>query len=127
MRKKFTIFLMAVMVLTMAAGCSSESGDTAQQTQAADTQTTTPAVTTDPAAVQTAPQNVIGDAKAKQIALDRVSGAKESDIIKFQMEMDDGRQKYEGEIIYNQKEYEFEIDAVSGELLSWSEESVYAD
>ena len=35
---------------------------------------------------------------------------------------DDGRQKYEGDIIYNQKEYEFEIDADTGDFLKWEEE-----
>lgn len=35
---------------------------------------------------------------------------------------DDGYYKYEGDIIYNQKEYEFEIDANTGTFLEWSEE-----
>ena len=74
-----------------------------------------------------AQQNVIGDAKAKQIALDRVSGAKESDLTKFHLETDDGRQVYEGEIRYNDKEYDFEIDAVSGDVVNWEEDSIYDD
>ncbi len=62
---------------------------------------------------------VIGDAKAKGIALARVPGAKESDIRKFKLDHDDGMQVYEGEIFYNMKEYEFKIDAKSGEVLKW--------
>ena len=120
MRKKLIIFFMAAMVMAVGAGCSSGDDDTAQQSTAA--QTTASAQTT--AAAQ---QNVIGDAKAKQIALDRVSGAKESDLTKFHLETDDGRQVYEGEIRYNDKEYEFEIDAVSGDVVNWEEDSIYDD
>lgn len=124
MRKKLIIFFMAAMVMTVGAGCSSGDDDTAQQSTTASTaaQTTASAQTT--AAAQ---QNVIGDAKAKQIALDRVSGAKESDLTKFHLETDDGRQVYEGEIRYNDKEYEFEIDAVSGDVVNWEEDSIYDD
>lgn len=124
MRKKLIIFFMAAMVMAVGAGCSSGDDDTAQQSTTASTaaQTTASAQTT--AAAQ---QNVIGDAKAKQIALDRVSGAKESDLTKFHLETDDGRQVYEGEIRYNDKEYEFEIDAVSGDVVNWEEDSIYDD
>ena len=124
MRKKLIIFFMAAMVMAVGAGCSSGDDDKAQQSTTASTaaQTTASAQTT--AAAQ---QNVIGDAKAKQIALDRVSGAKESDLTKFHLETDDGRQVYEGEIRYNDKEYEFEIDAVSGDVVNWEEDSIYDD
>ena len=124
MRKKLIIFFMAAMVMVVGAGCSSGDDDTAQQSTTASTaaQTTASAQTT--AAAQ---QNVIGDAKAKQIALDRVSGAKESDLTKFHLETDDGRQVYEGEIRYNDKEYDFEIDAVSGDVVNWEEDSIYDD
>lgn len=124
MRKKLIIFFMAAMVMAVGAGCSSGDDDTAQQSTTASTaaQTTASAQTT--AAAQ---QNVIGDAKAKQIALDRVSSAKESDLTKFHLETDDGRQVYEGEIRYNDKEYDFEIDAVSGDVVNWEEDSIYDD
>ena len=65
------------------------------------------------------PSGVIGEAKAKGIALARVPGAKESDIRKFKLDYDDGAQVYEGEIFYNMREYEFKIDAKSGEVLKW--------
>lgn len=59
--------------------------------------------------------------EAVQIALDRVSGATENDV-RIELDRDDGRCKYEGEIIYNNIEYDFEIDANSGTILEWSEE-----
>ena len=56
-----------------------------------------------------------------RIALDRVSGATAQDV-RIELDRDDGRYKYEGEIIYNNMEYDFEIDANSGTILEWSEE-----
>ena len=58
-----------------------------------------------------------------QIALDRVKGAKTSDV-SIHSEWDDGREIYEGSIIYKGKEYDFEIDATNGEILEWEEESI---
>lgn len=59
--------------------------------------------------------------EAVKLALDRVPGATEQDIW-IELDYDDGYYKYEGDIIYNQKEYEFEIDANTGTFLEWSEE-----
>lgn len=59
--------------------------------------------------------------EAKQLALDRVPGATEQNM-KIELDYDDGYYKYEGEIIYDQKEYDFEIDANTGTFLEWSEE-----
>lgn len=59
--------------------------------------------------------------EAMKIALERVSGASEKDI-HIELDSDDGQFRYEGDIIYGQKEYDFEIDANSGNILEWSEE-----
>lgn len=59
--------------------------------------------------------------KATNLALNRVSGATENDI-RIKLDYDDGYYVYEGEILYGQKEYEFEIDANTGTFLEWSEE-----
>lgn len=59
--------------------------------------------------------------EAVKLALDRVPGSTEQDL-KIELEYDDGYYKYEGDIIYNQIEYEFEIDANTGAFLEWSEE-----
>ena len=48
-------------------------------------------------------------------------GASEKDI-HIELDSDDGQFRYEGDIIYEQKEYDFEIDANSGNILEWSEE-----
>lgn len=59
--------------------------------------------------------------EAVKIALDRVPGATEKDIA-IELDYDDGAYKYEGDIIYERREYEFEIDANTGTILEWSEE-----
>lgn len=60
--------------------------------------------------------------QARQIALARVPGATAADIREFETDYDDGALKYEGKIIYNGMEYEFEIDAYSGTVRDWSVE-----
>lgn len=79
-----------------------------------------------PSSQNTSSQEVaITEAEAKEIALAKVSGATETDIKEFKKELDDGKEKYEGKIIYNKTEYEFEIDAKTGEMISWESESVF--
>lgn len=61
---------------------------------------------------------------AKASALAQVSGANDSHI-KIYQDYDDGRIVYEGKIIYNNMEYEFEIDAATGNFLEWDAESIF--
>lgn len=63
--------------------------------------------------------------QARQLALAQVPGATDGDIRKFKTDYDDGILQYEGKIIYNGMEYEFEIDAYSGAFREWSAESVH--
>ena len=67
--------------------------------------------------------NVIGEAKAKAIALGR-AGLSESQVsyIKCQLDRDDGRWEYEVEFRAGGYEYDFEIDATSGTILSYDKE-----
>ena len=60
---------------------------------------------------------------AIQSVLERVSGATEANL-RMQVERDDGRTLYEGSVIYNGKDYDFEIDVQTGEFISWSEEAL---
>lgn len=68
-------------------------------------------------------QPAISEEKAKNLALERVPGASAQDL-RMQLEFDDGIQKYEGDIVYDGKEYDFEIDANTGTFLEWSEERI---
>ena len=62
--------------------------------------------------------------EAKALALAKVPGAASGDLREFETDYDNGRTEYEGKIIYNGKEYEFEIDGSSGRFLSWEEETL---
>lgn len=74
-------------------------------------------------------QSATGETKAeaeiRQIALDKVPGATDKDI-QLTLDRDDGKLRYEGKIIYDGTEYEFEIDAYSGAILEWDAESVFS-
>lgn len=59
--------------------------------------------------------------EAQEIALDRVQGATARNI-SIELDEDDGWYVYEGEIVYDGMEYEFEIDADTGNILKWEEE-----
>lgn len=86
-----------------------------QQDQAAQTQNGQHKGTQDSANVK------ITWEEAAKLALDRVPGAAEQDL-RMELDYDDGYYKYEGDIIYDRVEYEFEIDAGTGTFLEWSEE-----
>lgn len=68
----------------------------------------------------------VDEATAKEQALAMVPGAADSNL-RIRLDYDDGRPVYEGTIIYNERKYEFEIDAADGTMREWSEESVYED
>ena len=63
----------------------------------------------------------ISQEEAQNIALERVPGAT-AQHISIELEYDDGWYIYEGDILYNRTEYEFEIDANTGTILKWEQE-----
>lgn len=63
--------------------------------------------------------STITAAQAKSLALAQVPGATAQNIVEFETDYDNGRIEYEGKIIYNGMEYEFEIDGYSGAFRSW--------
>lgn len=69
--------------------------------------------------------NLIGEEKAKQIALDKVEGASAENLVQFDLDYDDGRWVYEGEIHQGEWEYEFEIDGESGNVIGWEKDHIY--
>ena len=66
----------------------------------------------------------VSEADAKKTALDRVSGATDTDLYEWKLDYDDGRPEYEGKIIYGGTEYEFTIDAATGSVMEWDAEKV---
>ena len=67
---------------------------------------------------------IITASQAKQIVIERVPGATE-EIIKIELDEDDGRFEYEGSLIYDTMKYEFEIDAYSGTVIEWEADRLY--
>lgn len=76
------------------------------------------------AVVGTANAATVDEATAKQTALDRVPGATTADIYKWELDYDDGRPEYEGEILYGGTEYDFTIDAATGTITEWDAETL---
>lgn len=66
-------------------------------------------------------QSISAD-QAKKIALAQIAGAGTQHIKVFETDYDDGRLVYEGTIIYDNREYDFEIDGYSGAIQSWESE-----
>ena len=66
----------------------------------------------------------ISEEEAKAIALERVTGATLEDIREFRIDRGNGMLEYEGKIFYNGKEYEFEIEGLSGTVLEWEIEDI---
>lgn len=73
---------------------------------------------------QQIPQDVIGEEAALEIAV-KEAGVKESEVTNsyVELEADDGIAKYEVEFYTGNTEYTFEIDAQSGNILSYEKEN----
>ena len=108
-------------VETIQQNIQTENQQTAQNQQPAETRQPAENQQTTEAPASQTPTPAVSEADAKKAALDRVPGAVEQDL-RMELEYDDGRYVYEGDIYYQQKEYEFEIDANNGSFLKWSEE-----
>lgn len=63
----------------------------------------------------------VSQEEASAAALAKVPGAEAKDL-RIKLEEDDGKLIYVGDIYYSGTEYEFEIDASTGDFLKWSEE-----
>ena len=66
-------------------------------------------------------EDLISVDDVNDIVLKRVPGASADDI-KLEMDHDDGRILYEGELIHDGIEFEFKIDAYSGSVIEWEAE-----
>lgn len=69
-------------------------------------------------------QAMISEDQAKEQVISRVPGASAEDIF-LRLEEDDGRMEYEGKLVYDGMEYEFKIDAYSGDVREWEADPIY--
>lgn len=58
------------------------------------------------------------------LVLAKVPGATEQDV-RIHRDRDDGRDIYEGSLVYEKMEYDFEIDTNTGTFIEWEKESVF--
>ena len=65
----------------------------------------------------------LSEQKAREIALARAQ-AGNARIVEMELEEDDGRLLYEGEMRDDANEYEFEIDAYTGTVVKWEAEEL---
>ena len=78
-----------------------------------------------PPANNTQSGSYISQSEAIRIALSYVSGATQSNVRYAKLDRDDGRLEYEVEIIYGTTEYDFDIDAYTGTVISRDMDSIY--
>ena len=104
---------------------SASSTDTSEEAVPSGTPEPTPSASPSPSASVSGEPNQnkgsLSYEEARQMALARVPGATDANI-ELGLDHDDGFVIYEGEIHYNNIEYEFEIDAGTGNFIKWSED-----
>ena len=118
MKKLFSILLAAALLLPVLAGCQSSAPqqDPAGTTAAIPPETTAPA----PSVPETTAPTVeyITPEEAKAIAL-QDAGLKEADVrdLEVELDQDDGAVHYDVDFEKGEKDYDYDIDAVTGEIL----------
>lgn len=78
-----------------------------------------------PTAESQSEKSAVTEAEIKAKLIEKVPGSSEENIQEFHKEYDDGTEIYEGKIIFDNNEYEFEVNAKTGEIISWESESVF--
>lgn len=118
MKKLLSIVAALAISMSVVTGCAKKEKDT-DLTPAATSDTT---VTQDvkPATTDVDTSKFIGEAKAQEIALEK-AGITDEDVIfeKVELEKDYGVWKYEIEFRKDRTEYDAEINAEDGTIISW--------
>ncbi len=139
MKKRLLIGL-TVLGIVFIAGCSGNSGTTgtaqnsaSSGTASGGTEAVTPQVTDDTDTTvsdaagagqgQSSASDDIGEEQARATAVEH-AGLTADDVtfIKVQLDRDDGRTVYDVEFYYGNTEYDYEIDAASGEVVSYDQD-----
>lgn len=132
-KNRYTLSLILVSMILLAAGLFSACADNhpieesklpdldkqQEQQQQAQNNSSASNNSSESSGGGSATEPLLSEGEAINIVLGKVPGASRSDIVSFGREYDDGRWIYEGELRYNGLEYEFEIDAQTGNILEW--------
>ncbi len=139
MKKVLVLGMVVVMSLAALAGCGQseqQSGDVNQQPQVESqvqesesavqpSQEQQGVIVEDGVVMDPSQYDLISEDEARQIAVSNLQGAVLEDIKVIDLDYDDGFWVFEGEIIQGEWEYEFEINAESGDVISWEKDHIY--
>jgi uncharacterized membrane protein YkoI len=132
-RKMIVVVLSLTILLLLTGGAFAAQSFTKQPARALNTQSvmdqtkpisqTVPSVSATPTTVVS---SFIGEARAKEIALAH-AGLKESEVnfVRVHLDYDNGRQEYEVEFYSDNVEYDYDIDALTGEIMSYDSDTEY--
>ena len=130
MKKLSALLLVFLLTLTLV-GCGTDTGSATQnetlladnQDISAQSQAETQAPTDEVTDAVADTNDKISEDKAKAIALDH-AGFKESDVqfLRVEYDFDDGVEKYEVDFKQGQYEYDYDINAKTGEILSYDKD-----
>ena len=122
--KKIAVILLALIMIFAVAACGNDSSDETAQDQ----QTQEQAQDQNQTDQQQNDDGLISKGKAKRIAAND-AGFKKADVEfrKCKLDRDDGIQEYEVEFVQGETEYDYSIDAATGDILEKDSESVYDD
>lgn len=122
------VMLMGLVCLFAMAGCSSDQPVSQTTTNQSESQATTDQSADDPGTAVPSGNSAsdIGEDKAGEIAL-KDAGLTKEDAERFRIERDrdNGHFEYEIEFVNNEKEYDYTIDAATGDILEKSVESIF--
>ena len=65
------------------------------------------------------PLKYISEDEVKEIIIKRITGSKKENIIRLKLDDDDGKIIYEGRMVYQNTEYNFKLDALTGDVIRW--------
>ena len=128
--KKIAVILLALIMIFAVAACGNDSSDETAQDQQTQEQTQDQEQAQDQNKTdqQQNDDGLISKGKAKRIAAND-AGFKKADVEfrKCKLDLDDGIQEYEVEFVQGETEYDYSIDAATGDILEKDSESVYDD
>ena len=129
MKKQLIAALLIFVLLLTATGCAptgilQHSGTDSTDPLVTPAQTAAPSVQTPPAATGSAP--MLTPEQAQQIALDYLGvAADQVTRLRTEYEIDDGIAQYDVQFFQGDWEYEFEISAEDGRILSYDKDHKY--
>ncbi len=121
--KRLWIFILAVLVLAAFAGCQ-KAEDAMENKIDALEETIEQKLEEAATFVPVAPDQLITPQEAQTIALEHAGiTAEEATGLHTVMEIDNGRQEYEVEFRVGHLDYDYEIDAVTGQIISFDKDN----